>query len=215
MSHLKEVNEVELLKDVYGYIWNNLSINNCNSYIIGRENPILIDSGLDFCLKGVVKDISSDGIEPDKIGLVLSTHSHPDHFEGIKYFTTKGVKMALHPDEDRFMKEHGRGFYDMFGLSFPEYQVDFFLKEGKFKFKDTELEIYHTPGHSPGSVSVYLPEKKVLIPGDVLFHTGVGRTDFPGGKGSLLRDSIERLSKLDVEYLLPGHGEIVKGSDRV
>ena len=133
---------MELLKDVRAYIWRNLTINNCNSYIIGGENPILVDAGLDFCLKGVLKDIAGDGVDPDKIELVISTHSHPDHFEGIKYFEKKGVKMALHPDEDRFMQEHGRGFYDMFGLSFPEYRVDFFLKEGKFKFKNIALKYY-------------------------------------------------------------------------
>ena len=103
----------------------------------------------------------------------------------------------------------------MFGLQLPEYRVDIPLQEGEFKFNNATFEIYHTPGHSPGSISIYWPEKKALIVGDVIFQAGVGRTDFPGGDGKLLKQSIERLSKIDVEYLLPGHGEIVQGKDNI
>jgi len=77
------------------------------------------------------------------------------------------------------------------------------------------MEIYHTPGHSPGSVSLYLPDSKALIAGDVIFQAGVGRTDFPGGNGKLLKRSIDRLAMLDTEHLLPGHGDLVKGKERV
>lgn len=206
---------MELIKDLYVYPWTNISINNCNTYLIGGETSILIDTGLDFCLKGVLDDIKRDGIDPEKIEQIISTHSHPDHFDGIKHFMQKDTLMALHPEEDKFLKEEGLGFYNMFGFELPEYRVDFFLQEGEFKVKNNTFEIYHTPGHSPGSISIYWPEKKALIAGDVIFQAGVGRTDFPGGNGNLLKQSIERLSKLDVEYLLPGHGEIVKGSTRV
>ena len=147
--------------------------------------------------------------------MVITTHSHPDHFDGVKRFMNKDTKMALHAEEDAFMQEFGRQFYSMFGLQVPEYRVDCFLQEGEFTAGNTTLEIYHTPGHSPGSVSLYWPEKKALIPGDVIFEAGVGRTDFPGGDGKLLRRSIERLAQLDIEYLLPGHGDVVKGKSRV
>ena len=206
---------MELTKDLFVYPWTNFSINNCNTYLIGGENSILIDIGLDFCLKGVLDNIKQDGFDPEKIEMIISTHCHPDHFDGIKSFMQKDTKMALHQEEDRFIKESGKGFYNMFGLQLPEYRVDFFLQEGEFKVKNTIFEIYHTPGHSPGSISIYWPEKKALIVGDVIFQAGVGRTDFPGGDGNLLKQSIECLSKLDVEYLLPGHGDIVKGSDRI
>jgi len=183
--------------------------------MIGGENSILIDTGLDLCLQGVLDNIKKDDLDPEKIELIITTHSHPDHFDGIKSFMGKNTQMALHPEEDRFLKETGMGFYNMFGLQLPEYRVDIPLQEGEFKVKNTTFEIYHTPGHSPGSISIYWPEKKALIVGDVIFQAGVGRTDFPGGDGNLLKQSIERLSKLDVEYLLPGHGEIVQGKDNI
>lgn len=206
---------MELIKDLYVYLWTNISINNCNTYLIGGETSILIDTGLESCLEGVLAEIKKDGFDPEKIDTIITTHSHPDHFDGIKSFMQRDTQMALHPEEDKFLKETGLGFYNMFGLKLPEYRVDHFLQEGEFKVKNTIFEIYHTPGHSPGSISIYWPEKKALIVGDVIFQGGVGRTDFPGGDGNLLKESIERLSKLDVEYLLPGHGDIVKGSDKI
>jgi glyoxylase-like metal-dependent hydrolase (beta-lactamase superfamily II) len=168
-----------------------------------------------MCLDGVLEDIKKDGIDPGTIELIISTHSHPDHFDGVKYFMEKPTKMALHRDEDTFLKETGKGFYNMFGLQMPDYRVDTYLKEGPLTVNNTVMEIYHTPGHSPGSVSLYLPDSKTLIVGDVIFQAGVGRTDFPGGDGSLLKKSIDSLSSLNIEYLLPGHGDIVEGSDRV
>ena len=54
-----------------------------------------------------------------------------------------------------------------------------------------------------------------LISGDTLFYLGVGRTDLTGGDADQLADSIEMLSKLDIEYLMPGHGEMVKGKRAV
>lgn len=206
---------MKLTNDLFIYPWTNVTINNCNTYLINEKHPILIDTGLSMCLKGVLEAIAKDGIDPELIEMIISTHSHPDHFDGVKYFIQKKTKMALHQDEDTFLKETGKGFYNMFGLTMPDYRVDTYLKEGTLKVNNTDIEIYHTPGHSPGSVSIYLPASKTLIPGDVIFQAGVGRTDFPGGDGSLLKRSIDKLSQLDIEYLLPGHGDIVEGKDRV
>ena len=72
-----------------------------------------------------------------------------------------------------------------------------------------DLKIFHTPGHSPESISIYWSDEKLLICGDLIFLGGVGRTDIGGGDVRSLKDSIERISKLDLEYILPGHGEIV------
>ena len=81
------------------------------------------------------------------------------------------------------------------------------------------VKVFLTPGHSPGSICLYLENDKILISGDVVFAGSVGRTDFPGGSSSLLRKSIDELSKLDVEYLVPGHstemGSVIAGKDNV
>ncbi len=102
------------------------------------------------------------------------------------------------------MQEIGGQFYQAFGLEMPELKVDFYLQEGELKLGSKTFQVIHTPGHSPGSISLYWQEKKALFTGDVIFPMGVGRTDFPGGDGNLLRESIERLAGLDAEFLLSG-----------
>ncbi|MEK6888193.1 MAG: MBL fold metallo-hydrolase, partial [Candidatus Aenigmatarchaeota archaeon] len=63
-----------------------------------------------------------------------------------------------------------------------------------------------TPGHTPGSICLYDAEKKILISGDTLFETSIGRTDMYGGNQDQLISSLKRLSALSIQYLLPGHG---------
>jgi len=89
------------------------------------------------------------------------------------------------------------------------------IQEGDLKIGDFTFRVIHTPGHTLGSVCLYWPEMKVLFTGDVVFRQGVGRTDLPGGKGEDLKASIRMLSELEVEHLLPGHGDVISGRDLV
>jgi glyoxylase-like metal-dependent hydrolase (beta-lactamase superfamily II) len=102
-----------------------------------------------------------------------------------------------------------------FGVNMDSIRPDFFLQEGDLALQGIDLKVFHTPGHSPGSVSLFWPDHKVLFTGDLVFKDGLGRTDLPGGDGSKLKASIKRLAELDVEWLLSGHGEIVSGSKEV
>ena len=72
----------------------------------------------------------------------------------------------------------------------------------------TELEILHTPGHTRGSISLWVPAEKKLLAGDTLFQDGIGRTDLPGGDGrQILRSIKEKYFPLPEETLvIPGHG---------
>lgn len=201
--------------DLYVYPWRSLQENNSNSYLIKGEVTLLIDPGHQHLVKNLINRLGKDGHKVEDIGLIISTHAHPDHFEGGQIFAQAGALTALHQEEEKFLLDVGREFYAAFGLEMPEFKIDFYLKEGELKLGSKIFQILHTPGHSPGSISIYWPEKKALFTGDVIFAMGVGRTDLPGGDGSLLRNSIERLANLDVELLLPGHGEIVKGKKNI
>ena len=97
----------------------------------------------------------------------------------------------------------------------PEFRIDFYLNEGDFHWGEKVFHIYHTPGHSPGSLSIHWPERKALFTGDLVFYRGIGRTDFLEGNPKLIRESIERMSRLDTEIMLPGHGELVMGKEKV
>ena len=91
----------------------------------------------------------------------------------------------------------------------------FFLQEGILSVKGIDIEVMHTPGHSPGSISLYWQQEKTLIVGDLIFKDGIGRTDIPGGSSEILKQSIVQLRDLNVEHLLPGHGELISGKENV
>jgi glyoxylase-like metal-dependent hydrolase (beta-lactamase superfamily II) len=206
---------MKLEKDLYAYLWQDPYDNNCNTYVIDGEMTILIDPGHTRHLDKVFSQMEGDGLSSEKIDLLLITHSHPDHMEGAEAFSDKPVKIAMGREEERYLLESGKMLFDMMGMPLPKLRIDFYLKEGELRLKDKVFQVYECPGHSPGSLTVYWPERKTLFTGDVVFYGGIGRTDFLEGNSKLLMQSIERLSRLDTECLLPGHGEVVMGKDLV
>ena len=200
---------------VYSYVWEGVFENNCNSFYFGEPLNILFDPGLKNYTDQLLKNMEADGIDIETISFVLNTHCHPDHIDGTLNFTKYEIPAGMHKDEIRFFQETGPQFFQMMGIEFPEYKFDIELEEGYLKIGDTELQIFKTPGHSPASVCVYWPEKKALVSGDLIFKENFGRVDFPGGSASQLKESIKRISQLDIEFLLPGHMDIVSGRENV
>lgn len=198
---------MKILEDLYGFIWTDNRTNNCNTYLIGGSKKLLIDPGHKTLFGHVRKGLERLNLTPEGIDVVIVTHGHPDHLEMAPMFK-KDTRIAMSLVEYQFIREHYRPY-----LEIPK--PDFFLKEGELAVGDLTFQILVTPGHSPGSICLYWPERKALFTGDVIFKQGVGRTDLGGGEGCLLKESILRLSNLDVEILLPGHGEIVQGEKAV
>jgi glyoxylase-like metal-dependent hydrolase (beta-lactamase superfamily II) len=95
-----------------------------------------------------------------------------------------------------------------------KFNADIVLEE-RLGIGKIELKVLHTPGHSLCSICFYSEDKKILICGDLVFEQGVGRTDLPFGNTDELKNSIERISKLDTELLLPGHGAIIEGRNNI
>jgi hydroxyacylglutathione hydrolase len=206
---------MKLEKGLYAYLWQNPYENNCNTYVIHEGKTILIDPGHSRHLERLFHQMGEDGIPSEVIDIVIATHSHPDHMEGVETFLGKPIKIAMNREEKRYLMESGKFLFEMMRQPMPEFRIDFYLREGELHIGEKIFNIYQTPGHSPGSLAIYWPEKKALFTGDVLFYGGVGRTDFPEGDGKLLIESIERLSHLETEVLLPGHGEILMGRQRI
>lgn len=207
---------MKLIDNLYVYEWTNPYENNCNSFFIGGDAGVLIDPGLSIFFPDLMIRMEEDGITQNDIRYIVNTHSHPDHFEASELFNEeKGVSVCILREEKEFYDATGKNMYGMFGLRAPEIAIDRILEKGTAELGGESFEIVHTPGHSPGSLSLYWPAKKALFPGDVIFFQSVGRTDFPGGDSQLLKESIRKLSQLDVEYLLPGHMDIIQGNDAV
>jgi glyoxylase-like metal-dependent hydrolase (beta-lactamase superfamily II) len=166
--------------------------------------------------------MEKDGFKVEDVGLVICTHCHPDHFEAVDALVDRGALLALSREEYEFLQGTGKMFYSALSARLPRAKPYFYLSEGELNLgakNKLNMKVLLTPGHSPGSICLYLDEQKILISGDVVFYGSVGRTDFPGGSASLLRQSIERLSQLDMEYIVPGHntemGNILFGKEEI
>jgi hydroxyacylglutathione hydrolase len=206
---------MKITDGVYAYIWRGVFENNCNMYYFGEPLNILFDPGLARHLDLRFEALKGDGIDPAGIQTVVSTHSHPDHFEGCEHFMKKGIPVGMHREEIEFLNTRGPEFFAMFGMKFPSFTFDIVMEEGVWSVNGVDLQVFKTPGHSPGSVSVYWEEKKTLVCGDLIFKESVGRVDFPGGDPKQLKESIEKMAALDIEYLLPGHMDMVTNAKNV
>ena len=152
------------------------------------------------------------------ITAIVATHAHFDHIiaaEKLRALT--GAPFMLH-DDDRplldWMQESGRLFLDVDLPPPPE--VDTSAQEGdRITAGNVELEVVHTPGHSPGSISLVAPDG--VFSGDTLFAGSIGRTDLPGGDAEALLDAVRsKLFTLDESLTVyPGHGPTTTlGSER-
>ncbi len=192
-----------------------------NCTLLGDEAAgklVVIDPGDEG--ERIAERIRRTGLEPVAI---LHTHGHMDHAGGTAELLERlggGVPVGLHPDDlplYRRLPEQGR----MFGFEVqapPEPDLE--LNDGlRIPVGGCELEVRHTPGHSPGSVSFVVhgaPEPLVIV-GDVLFAGSIGRTDLWGGSYDTLAESIRtRLYTLpDETRVISGHGpETTIGHER-
>ncbi len=214
---------MQLTEKIYGYFWQGQG-NNCNSYLFAGEKLVLIDPGhirnefRENCLEMLKQGLSNDGFALEDIEMVLLTHGHPDHSEAAAAIKEQNqTPVALHGDEEEHMIMLARLFEQMAGKKPAHPEVDIYLQEGDLELGDSDVaQVISTPGHSPGSVSFYFPAEKALVTGDAVFSGSIGRTDFPGGSMRTLGQSIRKLSELDdVEWLLPGHMQAVKGKEQV
>jgi len=194
---------MKIFDGCHAFIWNHYAENNCNAYLIDGEKRILVDPGHEHLFRHVQEGLQRLGIGRGEIDLVVATHGHPDHLEAARKFH-RPTLFAMNREEYDYLCALAGHYYQV-----PE--PDFFLTEGELLVGAESFRVITTPGHTPASVCIYWPARKALFSGDVIFNQGIGRTDLPGGDGQLLKTSIEKLSGLDVEYLLPGHGDPVAG----
>lgn len=198
---------------LHAFIWTSMTANNCNTYLIDGPVKILVDPGHVMHFDHVLDGLAKLGIELSDIGLLICTHAHPDHLEAVQMFADTPAQVAMHPMSWQMIESFGKMIDP--NMNVEAFRPDVFLGEGEFAAGDTSLQVIHTPGHSPGSVSLLWSEQKALFVGDLIFKDGIGRTDIPGGDGNQLKQSIRRVGKIEAEYLLPGHGDIIAGKEAI
>jgi len=177
-----------------------------NCYLAFCENSrkcAVIDPGADP--EKIFRIIDDNDLKPV---VLLNTHGHIDHIGANKAIKEKfGIPLYIHKADEKMLKSALQSGLALLLGSKASPAPDKFFNEGDIiDIGESKLEVIHTPGHSPGSVS-FLTDT-VLFSGDTLFCGGVGRTDLPGGSWDKLVNSIRKkiLTLPDETLVLPGHG---------
>jgi glyoxylase-like metal-dependent hydrolase (beta-lactamase superfamily II) len=180
----------------------------CNCSILGDETSreaIVVDPGDD--IPRIMAVVQRHRLTVKQI---LITHAHIDHIAGaarLKRLT--GAPILYNPRDLPLVKmmDVQAGWL---GIATPEvHPPDDTLEDGRvIAISGLSGNIFHTPGHTQGSVCLHLPTQNLLLAGDTLFAGSVGRTDLPGGDGpTLIRSIHEKLLPLpDTTIVVPGHG---------
>lgn len=200
----------------------------CNCHVVGDPatfDAIVIDPGDD--VERILEVIARHGL---KVRAILNTHSHIDHVGGLKKMReATGAPVLMH-EADLELYRALEMQAALLGLPAPPLtEVDDFLREGaSVRWGDYELRVMHTPGHTEGSVCLYVPRdgsRKIIVPndsapsassaqpgmlfaGDTLFAGSIGRTDLWGGSLEEIMRSLHAkvLSLPDDTIVFPGHG---------
>ena len=180
----------------------------CNCSIFGDEETreaMVIDPGDD--VSQILEVLAKHGL---KVKAIVITHAHIDHIGGaqqLKRITGAPVYMNLNDAGLQAMLETQATWL---GMPAPEnVEIDAPLNDGAtLRLGEAEFQVLHTPGHTQGSISLWIPSERKLVAGDTLFRESIGRTDLPGGDGrQILRSIHQKLLPLPEETtVIPGHG---------
>ena len=179
-----------------------------NCYILANDQKecVIFDPGAEG--EKLINWINEEGFKP--IGILL-THAHFDHIGAVDAVRNAyNIPVYLHKEEEHWLEDASLNGSIYFGIGkISGKPADQLLdKETELTVGSFTFQLFHTPGHSPGSVSYYLREENLVFAGDALFMGSIGRTDLPGGDHRQLLKSIHDhlLSLPEETVVLPGHG---------
>jgi hydroxyacylglutathione hydrolase len=180
----------------------------CNCSVLGDERTregLVVDPGDE--IESVLEIVRRHGLT---IKAIVITHAHIDHIGGAqKLKAATGAPVYMNPNDAEL-----QAMLDVqaswLGMRTPErVEVDSDAKDGdRLLVGTTDVHVLHTPGHTQGSICLWLPSESKLVAGDTLFRDSIGRTDLPGGDGrQILRSIHEKLLTLPEEtVVVAGHG---------
>lgn len=179
-----------------------------NTYIIldSNDNCLIVDPSKDY-------DGITGFIQKNKLHLlgILLTHSHFDHMRGIKNILKEfnDTPIYISPDDYIGLTDTDYNCSKEFDipLTYNNVNVIFIKNFDYIDVLEKPIKVIFTPFHTKGSVCYLLESEKILISGDTLFKSTIGRTDLISSCSSLINSSLEKLSKLDDDIkIYPGHG---------
>ncbi|MDG6228395.1 MAG: MBL fold metallo-hydrolase [Candidatus Thermoplasmatota archaeon] len=185
-----------------------------NIFIIIGKKTTVIDTGTGLYHEEIIKKLK-DIIDPTDISQIILTHEHYDHTGGVKklFDSTEGkAEIIAHAFASSKIEKGESFFAKLLGGEMPKMHVDLKLNGTEIlQIGDEMVQVFSTPGHTPGCICLYNKEQKTLFSGDTVFANGsFGRYDLPGGNLTELKQSIRFLHTLDIESLYPGHESVVE-----
>jgi glyoxylase-like metal-dependent hydrolase (beta-lactamase superfamily II) len=187
-----------------------LGVYETNCYILRSddtaEDCLIIDTGLEA--GKLINFLNEHKLNP--VAVVL-THGHIDHIAGLVALRDRfpDIKVHIHKLDSKMLTDPQTNLSAMSGVAFITKPEDFSLEQQSvIEQAGIKLLVLHTPGHTPGGISLYSEDYGIAFVGDTLFADSIGRTDFPNGSMSQLINSIkEKLFTLPGETkVYPGHG---------
>jgi len=177
-----------------------------NCYILGdskTRRAIVIDPGDEY--DRIKRLMAQKNLKAD---FIINTHGHIDHIGADDKF---GLKVYVYKDEMPMLKNADVNLSGLLLAPFTvNCQVHPLQDNQDIQLDSIHLKVMHTPGHTPGGISLLLmyPKNKIVFTGDTLFCQGIGRTDFPGASEEVLIRSIKSrlLTLSDDTIVYPGHG---------
>lgn len=178
-------------------------LTDCYAVIVPDLGAVLIDAPRDAWQAAIEAAETLNA----RMLLAIATHGHWDHITDMARVREAGVPLAAHPaDAEMLADPHGQGLTLPFAVD--AVAIDRPLSEGdRIAVGPVELHILHTPGHTSGSVTIWLPREDVMFTGDTLLKGGAGHTAEPGASLPALATSVRRLAAFpESTTLYPGHG---------
>lgn len=180
----------------------------CNCSIFGDENTreaVVVDPGDDISEIQAILDRHHL-----RVTAIVVTHAHIDHIGGAEKLKQSSGAPVYMNENDRFLSTNLAMQARWLGTPAPEDPgIDVPAKDGDvIPLAQASFHVLHTPGHTPGSISLWIPSVTKVVAGDTLFRDSIGRTDLPGGNFQKEIESIrEKLMVLpDETIVIPGHG---------
>ncbi len=181
-----------------------------NCYLVSEQlsdKCLIIDPGDEANL--ISENILRQNLKPKSI---IATHGHFDHLLAANELQLSfDIPLLIHPDDEKilnYMTDSAQHWLKREIIEQPPTNIHFLEESEKLETGNWNLEVIHTPGHSPGGICLVCRKNKVIFTGDTLFKDGIGRTNFSYGSRQKMKKSLQKIRENFAGFTAyPGHGE--------